>query len=146
MSPTPRSTPIDVLLIEDNADDATLTVRALEKAKIRNRVHVVTDGQQALDFLHRRGPHRDAPRPDLILLDLGLPRMDGRAVLEHVKADEQLRRTPLVVVTGSRAEADVLESYRLHANAYVTKPIDPMQFLKAVNAIEQFWLEIVRLP
>jgi len=146
VNPTPRSTAIDVLLIEDNADDATLTVRALEKAKIRNRVHVVTDGQEALDFLHRCGPHRDAPTPDLILLDLGLPRVDGRAVLEEVKGDEQLHRIPLVVVTGSQADEDVLASYRLHANAYVTKPIDPIQFLRAVNAIEQFWLEIVRLP
>ena len=146
MSPTPRSTPIEVLLIEDNADDARLTMRALEKAKIHNRVHVATDGQEALDFLHRRGPHRDAPRPDLILLDLGLPRVSGRAVLEQIKEDEQLRRIPLVVVSGSQADEDVLESYRLHANAYVTKPIDPVQFLKAVNAIELFWLEIVRLP
>jgi two-component system response regulator len=146
MSPTPRSAPIDVLLVEDNPDDAALAIRALAKAKIRNRVYVAPDGADALDYLHRRGPHTEAPQPDLILLDLNLPRIDGRAVLEEIKRDERLRHIPVVVVTGSQDEEDMARSYQLHVHAYVTKPINPVQFLTAVNGIEQFWLEIVKLP
>jgi CheY-like chemotaxis protein len=146
MSPTPRSAPIEVLLVEDSREDAELTVRALRQAKIRNHVHVATDGAEALDYLHRRGPHVGAPTPDLILLDLNLPKVDGRAVLEEIKRDEQLQHIPLVVVTGSQADDDVRRSYQLHANAYVTKPINPVELLAAVNAIGQFWLEIVKLP
>jgi CheY-like chemotaxis protein len=143
MNPT---APIDVLLVEDSPDDAVLAIRALEKAKIRNRVHVAADGVEALDYLHRRGPHAAAPQPDLILLDLNLPRIDGRAVLEDIKRDERLKGIPVVVITGSQAEEDVARSSRLQANAYLPKPINPMQFLSALRGIDQFWLEIVKLP
>ena len=138
--------PIRVLLVEDNPDDATLTIRALERAKLRNRVHLVGTGLEALAFLRREGQFLDAPRPDLILLDLNLPGMDGREVLATIKADDRLRHIPIVIVTASRSEEDVARSYGLHANAYVTKPIDPKAFLEAVNAIGQFWLQVVRLP
>ena len=137
---------IEVLLVEDNKDDATLTVRALSRAKLRNRVHVATTGGDALAFLRRQPPHGDAPRPDLILLDLDLPGIDGRTVLEEIKSDEHLRAIPVVVVSGSLVPGDVERAYRLHANAYVTKPVEAKAFLEAVNSIEQFWLQIVRLP
>ncbi len=146
MSRPPLASPIEVLLVEDNPADVELTVRALQRAKLRNRVHVAHDGADALDFLHRRGPHTQAPTPDLILLDLNLPKVDGREVLEQIKVSELLRHIPVVIVTSSQAEEDVAKSYRLNANAYVTKPIDPAVFLKAVNAIGAFWLEIVKLP
>jgi two-component system, chemotaxis family, response regulator Rcp1 len=139
MSPPSRTAPIEVLLVEDDVNDVELTMRALKGAKLRNRVHVARDGAEALDFLQQH-------RPDLILLDLNLPKVDGREVLEQVKADERLRHIPVIVVTSSRAEEDIARSYHVHANAYVTKPIDPAVFLKAVNAIGAFWLEIVRLP
>ena len=146
MSKPPDAAPIDVLLVEDSPEDVELTLHALQAAKIRNRVHVARDGAEALDFLFRRGEYHDAPTPDLILLDLNLPKVDGREVLEEIKRDERLGRIPVIVVTSSEAEEDVARSYRLHANAYVTKPIDPAVFLRAVNAIGRFWLEIVRLP
>jgi CheY-like chemotaxis protein len=146
MTGTSHGAPIDVLLVEDNRYDIELTLHALQAAKIRNRVHVARDGADALDFLHRRGPHTNAPQPDLILLDLNLPKVDGREILEEIKRDERLGRIPVIVVTSSQAEEDIARSYRLHANAYVTKPIDPAVFLRAVNAIGRFWLEIVRLP
>jgi two-component system response regulator len=135
-----------VLLVEDSRDDAELTLHAFQAAKIHNRVHLARDGAEALDFLFRRGEYQNAPTPDLILLDLNLPKLDGREVLEEIKRDERLGRIPVIVVTSSQAEEDVARSYRLHANAYVTKPIDPVVFLRAVNAIGRFWLEIVRLP
>ena len=146
MTPTPPGAPIEVLLIEDNADDATLTTRALEQAKVRNRVRLAVTGLEALAMLRREGPYANTPRPDLILLDLNLPGKDGRAVLAEIKVDDELRDIPVVVVTGSSAPADVVQSYRLHANAYVIKPIDSKAFLEAVGSIEQFWLQIVRLP
>lgn len=146
MTSTPAGAPIEVLLIEDNSDDAALTMRALKQAKVRNRVRLAVTGVEALAMLRREGRYVEAPRPDLILLDLNLPGKDGREVLAEIKADEQLRHIPVVVVTGSRAPADVVQTYRLHANAYVTKPIDTQEFLEAVNSIEQFWLQIVRLP
>jgi two-component system response regulator len=146
MSRPPDAAPIDVLLVEDNRDDVELTLHALQAAKIRNRVHVARDGAEALDFLFRRGEYQNVPTPDLILLDLNLPKVDGREILEEIKRDERLGRIPVIVVTSSQAEEDVARSYRLHANAYVTKPIDPAVFLRAVNAIGRFWLEIVRLP
>jgi len=146
MSRPPDAAPIDVLLVEDNQDDVELTLHALQAAKIRNRVHVARDGAEALDFLFRRGEYQNVPTPDLILLDLNLPKVDGREILEEIKRDERLGRIPVIVVTSSQAEEDVARSYRLHANAYVTKPIDPAVFLRAVNAIGRFWLEIVRLP
>jgi CheY-like chemotaxis protein len=138
--------PIEVLLVEDNLDDAALTRRALEQAKVHNQVHHVTSGVEALAFLRREGRFAGAQPPDLILLDLNLPGMDGRELLKIVKADERLRHIPVVVVTGSHVDADVRESYRLHANAYVKKPVNTQEFLEAVNSIEQFWLQIVRLP
>jgi chemotaxis family two-component system response regulator Rcp1 len=138
--------PIEVLLIEDSADDAALTIRALERAKVHNRVRLAVTGLEALAMLRREGGYAGEPRPDLILLDLNLPVRDGREVLAEIKGDPELRHIPVVVVTGSTAPADVAESYRLHANAYVTKPIDTQEFIEAINSIEQFWLQIVRLP
>ena len=146
MSPGARAAPIEVLLVEDNPDDAALTVRALERAKLRNRVRLAVSGVEALAILRREGQYGGAARPDLILLDLDLPAKDGREVLVEIKADDDLRHIPVVVVTGSQAPADVVQSYRQHANAYVTKPVDTKAFLEAVNSIEQFWLQIVRLP
>lgn len=139
-------TPIEVLLVEDNPGDVRLTREALRDAKVRNNLHVATDGVEAMTFLRRESPYTDVPRPDLVLLDLNLPRKDGRQVLEELKDDESLRHIPVVVLTTSQAEQDILESYRLRANAYVTKPVDLDQFLKVVKSIEEFWLEIVRLP
>ena len=138
MSRPPHTAPIDVLLVEDDANDVEMTLRALRGAKLRNDVHVVRDGAEALDFLQREVP-------DLILLDLNLPKIDGREVLARIKSDERLRNIPVIVVTGSATEEDVAGSYSRNANAYVKKPIDPAAFLKAVNAIGAFWLEIVRL-
>jgi CheY-like chemotaxis protein len=146
MTAVPTGAPIEVLLVEDSADDAALTRRALEQAKVRNRVHQVATGTDALAFLRREGRFSNAGLPDLILLDLNLPGMDGRELLAIIKADDRLRHIPVVIVTGSKAEEDVVRSYRLHANAYVKKPIDTQEFLEAVNSIEEFWLQIVRLP
>lgn len=146
MSPISRSGPIEVLLIEDNPHDAELTIRTLKQAKIRNTVHVAADGEAALDYLHKRGTHATASTPDLILLDLSLPKKDGRLLLEEIKSDESLRRIPVIVLTGSATDSDVALSYQLHANAYITKPVDPLAFLAAIDAVELFWLEIVRLP
>jgi CheY-like chemotaxis protein len=146
MTSAPGGAAIEVLLVEDSTDDAALTMRALQQAKLRNRVHLAATGLDALAFLRREGRFADAPQPDLILLDLNLPAMDGRELLALIKADERLRRIPVVVVTGSQADRDVRESYRHHANAYVTKPVNTKEFLEAVNSIEQFWLQIVRLP
>jgi CheY-like chemotaxis protein len=137
---------IDILLVEDNAADVRLTQEALRDAKIANRLSVVGDGVAALDVLHRRGSHTGATRPDLILLDLNLPRKDGREVLAEIKAHPELRRIPVVVLTTSRDEEDVLRSYDLHANCYVTKPVGLEQFLQVVRAIDDFWLAVVRLP
>ena len=146
MTSVARAAPIEVLLVEDNADDAALTTRALEQAKVRNRVRLAVTGVEALAILRREGEHLRASRPDLILLDLDLPAKNGREVLGEIKADDELRDIPVVVVTGSQASADIVQAYRLHANAYVTKPIDAKAFLEAVNSIERFWLQVVRLP
>ena len=137
--------PIEILLIEDNPADVRLTREALKDARVWNQVHVAPDGVEALAFLRREGKYQQMPRPDLILLDLNLPRKDGRAVLEEIKRDEALEHIPVVVLTTSQAEHDVLASYRLRANAFVTKPVDLEQFLKVVHSIEHFWLEIVKL-
>ena len=137
--------PIEILLVEDNPGDARLTREALRDAKVRNNLHVVPDGVEALAFLRRQGKHAAVPKPDLILLDLNLPKMDGREVLEEIKQDDQLRHIPIVILTTSQAEKDIIESYRLRANAFVTKPVDLEQFLKVVQSIEHFWLEIVKL-
>lgn len=137
---------IDILLVEDNEADALLSQEALKRAKVRNRVHVVNDGAEAMEFLRRQGPFAEAPRPDLMLLDLNLPNMDGREVLEAMKADPALKTIPVVVVTSSAAEQDIVRTYDLNANAYVTKPVDLQQFLRVIGSVGDFWLEIVKLP
>ncbi len=142
----PAATPIDVLLVEDDPGDELMTREAFEDNKIGNTLHVVRDGEEAMAFLRRQGKWASAPRPGLILLDLNLPKMDGRQVLAEIKGDEDLRRIPVVILTISKEEADVLRSYDLHANCYITKPIDLSQFLEVVRSIEEFWLTIVRLP
>jgi CheY-like chemotaxis protein len=143
---SPVSTPIDVLLVEDDPADELITREAFQDNKIGNTLYVVRDGQEALDFLFRRGPFADAVRPDLILLDLNLPKYDGREVLQVIKNDESLASIPVVVLTTSSAEEDILRSYRLHANAYVTKPVDLDQFVAAIRQIDDFFLTVVRLP
>jgi CheY-like chemotaxis protein len=140
------SQPIEILLVEDDPGDVTLTREAFADYKIRNTLHVVSDGVEALDFLRRQGVHSNAPRPDLILLDLNLPRVDGREVLGAVKSDPSLATIPVVVLTTSDAEEDVLRSYRLHANAYVTKPVDFQQFIRVVQQVDEFFVQVVRLP
>jgi CheY-like chemotaxis protein len=137
---------VEILLVEDNQADARLTIEAMKEAKVRNTIWHVTDGVEALAFLRREGRYPDVPRPDLILLDLNMPRKDGREVLATLKADDRLKRIPVVVLTSSEAEEDVLRAYNLAANCYVTKPVDLDQFLKVVRAIEEFWLTIVKLP
>jgi CheY-like chemotaxis protein len=138
--------PIEILLVEDSPSDTDLTVEALEGAKITNRLSIVEDGIQAMEFLRRQGAYSKATRPDLILLDLNLPRKDGRAVLAEIKTDPALQHIPVVVLTTSQAEKDVLQSYTLHANCYIVKPVDFQQFLDVVKAIEHFWLTVVKLP
>jgi CheY-like chemotaxis protein len=138
--------PIEILLVEDNPGDARLTEEALREGKIRNRLHHVTDGVQALAFLRREGAYREAPVPDLILLDLNLPRKDGREVLSELKQDERLHLIPVVVLTTSASDEDVLRSYELRANCYVSKPVDLATFAEIVRTIERFWLTIVTLP
>ncbi|MFE5960709.1 response regulator [Streptomyces rubiginosohelvolus] len=138
--------PIEVLLVEDDPGDELMTREAFEDNKIRNTLHVVRDGQEALDFLYRRGEYTEAPRPDLVLLDLNLPKYDGRQVLEQIKGDPELALIPVVVLTTSSAEEDILRSYKLHANAYVTKPVDLDQFIAAVRQIDEFFVTVVRLP
>ncbi len=139
-------TPIEVLLVEDDPGDVLMTQEAFEEHKVRNRLTVVSDGADALAYLRREGPYADAVRPDLILLDLNLPKKDGRAVLAEVKADPTLRHIPVVILTSSQAEQDIVRAYELHANCYVTKPVDLDQFVKIVQSIEQFWFTIVKLP
>ena len=146
MTPAPIEGLISVLLVEDDPDDVFLTRQAIERNKLHLDLHVVSDGVEALAYLRQEGDFAGAERPDLILLDLNLPRLDGRAVLEQVKGDERLRDIPVVVLTTSQAEEDVLRSYHLHANCYVTKPIDLEQFRKVVADIEHFWFTVVRLP
>jgi CheY-like chemotaxis protein len=138
--------PIEILLVEDSAADVRLTMEALKEAKVANQLTVVDDGVKAMDFLRRNGCYSDAPRPDLILLDLNLPCKDGREVLAEIKADLVLRRIPVVVLTTSSAQEDILKAYDLHANCYITKPVDFRQFMVVVRAIEEFWLTIVKLP
>jgi len=138
--------PIEILLVEDNPGDVRLTLETFKENKMLNTMHVVRDGVEAMAFLRQEGEYADAPRPDLILLDLNLPRKDGREVLEEIKDDDQLRRIPVVVLTISYAEEDILRAYDLHGNCYITKPIDLDQFIKVVRGIKDFWLTIVRLP
>ncbi len=138
--------PIEILLVEDSTDSAELTIDSLRGGKVRNRIHWVEDGEEALAFLRRRGPHGKAPRPDLILLDLGLPRMNGHEVLAEIKQDPDLRRIPVVIMTSSDDEKDVLRAYDRHANCYITKPVDMDKFIEVVRSIEDFWLTVVHLP
>ncbi len=138
--------PIEILLVEDNPGDVRLTKEALKEAKVINNLTVLKDGEEALTYLRRQGPYTKAKRPHLILLDLNLPRKDGREVLAQIKAEESLKRIPVVVLTTSQDEQDVLKSYNLHANCYITKPVDLDQFIKVVRSIEDFWLGIVVLP
>jgi CheY-like chemotaxis protein len=142
----PAERAIDILLVEDDPGDELITREAFEHNKINNNLHVAHDGEEGLDFLYRRGKFADAPRPDLILLDLNLPKYDGRQLLEQIKSDENLSLIPIVVLTTSSAEEDILRSYKLHANAYVTKPVDLDQFMSAVRQIDEFFVQVVRLP
>lgn len=146
MNAETRATPVEVLLVEDNPGDVRLTREALKEGKVWNNLHVVEDGEAAIAFMKQTGPYANSPRPDLILLDLNLPRKDGREVLAILKADENLKRIPVVILTSSRAEEDILRAYNLNANCYITKPVDFEQFIKVVRAIEEFWLTIVKLP
>jgi len=139
-------TPIEILLVEDNPADVRLTIEALKEGKVSNHLSVACDGVEALEFLRKNGKYSDVPRPDLILLDLNMPRKDGREVLEDIKTDPDLKRIPVVIMTTSKAEQDIIKSYNLHANCYVTKPIDLDQFIEVVKAVEDFWLTIVTLP
>ena len=138
--------PIEILLVEDSPGDVRLTKEALRDAKVRNNLHVALDGMEATGFLRQQGKHTNAPRPDLILLDLNLPKKGGRTVLEEIKLDPSLKSIPVVILTTSAAEEDILRSYQLHANCYITKPVDLDQFLKVVRTIDNFWLAIVKLP
>ncbi|ASW91821.1 response regulator [Mycobacterium marseillense] len=143
---TPEGRAIDILLVEDDPGDELITREAFEHNKLKNRLHVAHDGEEGLNYLYRRGEFADAPRPDLILLDLNLPKYDGRQLLEKIKSDPDLAQIPVVVLTTSSAEEDILKSYKLHANAYVTKPVDLDQFMKAVRQIDEFFVQVVRLP
>ena len=136
----------NVLLVEDSAAEARLALEALEEARFKVRMHIVSDGAQAMAFLKREGPYHDAPRPDLVLLDLNLPRKDGREVLEEIKTNDGLKSIPVVVLTTSSSDADIQRSYMLHANCYISKPVDMEGFLMVVQSIDDFWLSVVKLP
>jgi CheY-like chemotaxis protein len=138
--------PIEILLVEDNPGDARLTREALALSKVRNNLHHARDGEEAMAFLRREGHYGSAPTPDLVLLDLNLPRRDGREVLEDIKNDVSLKHIPVVILTSSQADEDILRSYRLHANCFITKPVDLEQLTKVVQGIEQFWFTLERLP
>ena len=138
--------PIDILLVEDNPGDVRLTTEALKKCKIHNNLFVVKDGVEAMSFLHKEAKYADAVTPDIIFLDLNLPKKDGREVLEEIKADENLKKTPVVILTTSQNEEDILKAYDLHANCFITKPVGFEQFTKIVAAIDNFWFSIVKLP
>lgn len=137
---------VDILLVEDNPGDVRLTREALKDAKVLNEVYVAKDGVEAMDFLNKKGPFKEAPTPDLILLDLNLPRKDGREVLAEIKKDQKLMRIPVVILTTSKADEDIIRTYNLHANAYITKPVDLNRFIEIIHALEEFWFTIVKLP
>ena len=141
-----ESPPVEILLVEDNPGDYRLTQEALREGKVYNNLHWVQDGVEALEFLRQNGRYKDVPRPDIVLLDLNLPKKDGREVLSEIKRDESLRAIPVVILTTSQAEEDVLRSYDLHANCYVTKPVDLEKFITVVQSIDRFWLTIATLP
>ena len=138
--------PIEILLVEDNPGDVRLTIEALKEGKMSNNLHVVSDGVEAMAWLHRAGKYAEAPRPDIVLLDLNLPKKDGREVLVEIKTDRELKRIPVVILTTSSAEEDIMKAYDFNANCYITKPVDLEQFLAVVKSIEKFWLTVVRLP
>ena len=146
MVDTPNFEQIEILLVEDNPGDARLAVEALRESKVRNNLYHVKNGVEATDFLYRREGYAGVPRPDLILLDLNLPKKDGREVLQEIKKDDTLKRIPVVILTTSKAEEDVLKTYNLHANCYVTKPVDLEKFIVVVKSIDAFWLTVVTLP
>ena len=146
MSPAAFGRPAEILLVEDNPGDVGLTRETLAESKMLNHISVAVDGVEAMAFLRRQGKHANAPHPDLILLDLNLPKKSGREVLAEIKADEQLRRIPVVVLTSSSAEQDILKTYDLHANCYVTKPVNLDQFITVVKALAEFWFTLVKLP
>lgn len=137
---------INILLVEDNPGDVRLTQEVLKEGKIKNTLNIVMDGEEALDYLHKRGKHTAAETPDIVLLDLNLPKIDGREVLAHIKNEPNLKRIPVIVLTTSDAQADILKMYDNHANCYITKPVDFSQFINVVRSIEDFWLTIVQLP
>ncbi len=137
---------VEILLVEDNPGDVLLTREALKEGKVLNNLHVAHDGEEALKFLHKEDPYRDAPTPDIVLLDLNLPKVNGREVLAEVKSDPVLRRIPVVVLTTSQAEEDIIRSYDLHANCYIAKPLDLDQFITVIKTVENFWVSIVKLP
>lgn len=137
---------LEILMVEDNAGDVWLAREAMKDWDAPNRLHVVTDGVQAMDFLNRRPPFGEAPRPDLILLDLNLPRMSGKEVLESVKSDPEFRRIPVIILTTSKAQSDIVESYDLHANAYIAKPVDLDKFYEATRSLQEFWFQVAKLP
>lgn len=143
---TPVMTEFEILLVEDNPADVLLTQEAFSEGKIRHRLWCVPDGEEAIQFLRRRGSYSDAPRPDVVLLDLNLPKKDGREILAEIKEDPTLREIPVIILTTSQAEQDVFKAYKLHANCYLTKPIDVDEFIDKIRSIEEFWLSIVRLP
>ncbi len=138
--------PIEILMVEDNPGDVRLAVEASREGKVRNHMHTVGDGEEALAYLRRQGSYADVPRPDLILLDLNLPKKNGQEVLSEIKEDPELRRIPVVILTVSEAEADIIKTYNLHANCYITKPVDLDRFIEVVKSIEDFWLTVVMLP
>lgn len=138
--------PIDILLVEDNPGDARLAQEAMKESKLRNTLYTVSDGVEAMEYLYQRGKYAGAPRPELIILDLNLPKKDGREVLAEVKEHKDLRTIPVVILTMSKAEEDIIKAYNLHANCYITKPLDLDKFIEVVKSIEDFWLTIVRLP
>lgn len=142
----PSGEQVDILLVEDNPGDVRLTQEAFKEGNIANTLHIVTDGVEALDFLYKRDEYADAPCPDMVLLDLNLPRKNGDEVLEKIRDDSDLSHLPVIILTSSEAEEDIVKSYELQANAYLTKPVDPEEFIRTVQSFEQFWLELVRLP
>ncbi len=141
-----NASPVDILLVEDNPGDVQLTKEALAETKILANLYTAENGVEALKFLHKKGEYKNSPRPDIIILDLNLPLKDGREVLEEIKTDEDLKRIPVVILTSSKAEEDIVKSYNLHANCFITKPLDFDQFTQIVQSIEQFWFTIVKLP
>ena len=146
MSDGAAGRPIEILLVEDNPGDVRLTKEAFKEGQIDNEMHVATDGEAALDYLYQRGEHEEAVRPDLVLLDLNLPKVDGIEVLEQVKGDPDLKQIPVIVLSSSEDESDVLKSYENYTNAYLTKPVDPDEFVELVRSLESFWLQFVHLP